>query len=450
MSIAFLLDKLDDIKDTSSRLDKEELIDEILSSSSSHQFSRLVSFIYDPYRRLGVKVTSSMVDSSHELSCDLGASTDDKVWSHFWSILESMESGELTGKSARTAIVDFLAKLYPDHIEWFSQFFNKKLKAGIGRRTLEKFLGSDFAPKFDVQLCRTYDCSDLCKPYLIQPKLDGLRGVVSRFPNFNGEMVALSRNGKQLHNVGHIVAQLSSLESSIGYPCVFDGEFYADNWEVSMGILSRSTRSHDKLDSLKYHVFDVLPLVEWVSSSFTESLARRYSKLTSAEKHSSVIVVPSVTARLYSDIESITGEYLESGWEGAILKDPDSMYSFDRSASWLKHKDVKEVDAEIVGVKLGLHDSRSNVILQEGDPAWHSSPGKHVVRAIVVDPGTGVLTSVGSGLKLKDRYDFLELHEKGGLLGRVAEIVYQNATPDGKLRFPRLKRMRDDKSLPFS
>jgi len=449
MNLYILVDALEDIRDSSSRNEKEEILADILESPNATAFRDLCAFIYNPYRRLNVKVTSSILDRADHVS-SVPTNTHDMIWDLFLQTLELLESGSISGNDARDQIVDVLSLLDYDLAEWFALFFNKKLKIGVGRSTIEKLI-PDVAPKFSVQLCKKYKQQPLVRLYMVQPKVNGLRGIVGCF---DGTWQALSRNGRPLYNVDHILKDAERLSNILSGDSttsfVFDGEFYAGSWEDSMSILKRSKRGHSNSSSLRYHVFDVIPLHQWVRGACDKVLYERDAILNGAVsvlKSSNILYLPCELSQDHEEIVKITSRYVREGWEGSVLKDPRSFYNYDRDDTWIKFKFFEEEDVHIVGVKLGYHNSSTGNIIDDEDPqasslnpAW--SP---VVRSLIIDHD-GVETSVGSGLELSQRYEFYSLHQKGGLVGRVAEVEYQEVTPDGKLLFPRFKRLRDDKT----
>jgi hypothetical protein len=444
MDLNVLFSDLEDIRDTSSRTEKEEILASIVKGPNATAFKDLVSFIFNPYRKLKVKVTLSMVDAATDYShvCE----DHERLWRDFLALIEQLESGHATGNAAREVIRSFLTSCDPEMVEWFAMILNKKLKVGVGKSTIDKFY-SDLVPRFGVQLCTKYKQEVLPYLYMVQPKLDGARGVCGRFTN--GKMIALSRNGKPFYNVDAILDQLTKLEEFYGRPQVFDGEFYAGSWADSISIV-RSEKGADP-SKLKFYIFDAVPFVDWIAGKTCEiSLYERDSNLYHAVEvlqAPEIIHVPHQLAADPARIRAITTDYVAEGWEGSVIKDPESFYQYERSDAWMKFKFVQEVDATIVGVDLGWMDTLTGSIIGEKDPRASSMGGlwSPVVRSLVIDPGTGILTNVGSGLEHEDRLAFYELNELGGLVGQVVEVHFQNYTPDGKLLFPRFIRLRDDK-----
>lgn len=142
----------------------------------------------------------------------------------------------------------------------------------------------------------------------------------------------------------------------------------------------------------------------------------------------------------------------DGGFEGVIVKSPTARYYGDRSEFWLKIKCVKRQefviigwrppdygDADIRGFFLGTYEN-----------------GKLVYRG-----------GVGTGLTDQQRRDYrqllgsIETKERPPVIGMprpemrvarwvqprlLAEVQYTEITPEGLIRHPSFKGMREDKS----
>jgi DNA ligase 1 len=142
----------------------------------------------------------------------------------------------------------------------------------------------------------------------------------------------------------------------------------------------------------------------------------------------------------------------QTGTEGLMIKDPDSLYSPGRrGGSWMKLKEeLATLDVVVVGAELG-HGKRSHVL----------SDYTFAVR----NEDSGQLETIGkaySGLTDQEIEQLTDHFERTtvGLHGRyrevnpeiVLEIAFDSIQPSTRhssglaLRFPRIKRIRDDKS----
>ena len=116
--------------------------------------------------------------------------------------------------------------------------------------------------------------------------------------------------------------------------------------------------------------------------------------------------------------------FVEQGYEGAMVKFLDAPYKFGRGYEVMKLKSFHDVDLIIEA-------------LEEGT-------GKHSGKlgAIVVD-FNAVKVRVGSGFSddLREKM----WNDQGNFVGRIAEVRYQEVTPDGSLRFPTFVCFRNDR-----
>jgi DNA ligase-1 len=201
-------------------------------------------------------------------------------------------------------------------------------------------------------------------PLDVQPKLDGVRCMAY----WEGDSVKLmSRGGKYWECCDHIVAEL---EQVLPKGWVLDGELY-----VHGATFQEITRLVKKLRpesvTVKYHVYDVPragaigeqePIVsetnhEWEGrKEHLNELARfvRASGAT-APSRKSVKVVRTDFAAHEEDVYELQSEYLEEGYEGAIVRERDGEYKFGyRSNKLLKVKNFMDEEYEIVGFTTGV------------------------------------------------------------------------------------------------
>jgi ATP-dependent DNA ligase len=130
-----------------------------------------------------------------------------------------------------------------------------------------------------------------------------------------------------------------------------------------------------------------------------------------------------------SDVIKLSQQFLNEGYEGAIVKNKYGMYTFDRSDAWIKIKPSrlgKDIDVPIVGVT-------------EGKGRLAGSVGNILVSY------NGVVSGVGTGMSDVVRKKMWNLHQNGLLVGMLSEVAVQEVTPDGALRFPVFMRLREDR-----
>jgi len=258
--------------------------------------------------------------------------------------------------------------------------------------------------------------------WVFERKLDGIRLLAFK----RGATVELLSRNRLPQNVAYpsFAAAVAEL------PCkdaILDGEAVG-GWERELEV--------------GYYLFDVL----WLDGQDLTSLslgARR-------ERLMSLPLVPPL--RLVERLEGPRPWELAcaEGWEGVVAKRIDSVYEHRRSPHWLKMKCEETADL-VIG---GFTEPRGKRV-GLGALLLGYFEGADLVFAGKV--GTGFDTALLH--ELRARLDLLELaappFTRGTGLPRVAarwvrpelvvEIAFMEWTGHGKLRHPRLVRMRPDK-----
>lgn len=275
----------------------------------------------------------------------------------------------------------------------------------------------------EPQKCQKYTDQDVVG-WFVEPKINGVRGIVI-VKNHN--IISLSRNNKVLHNTD--VIQKAILHSGVNN-VVLDGEFYIsqspnnNDWSMTVSTV-RTQKEHFLRDSLKFHVFDVIPLSKWISEYYPVSLFQRKAILQGVvEKidHVSVNLVPHRI--VLSGLDNHLDYYLSLGFEGGVIKDPHSIYECGRrSPFWLKLKKIHTEEYPII-------------YIQQGQGKYTNTAGAIIINV------NGVEVGVGTGMTDLDRNTIWG--ERHTLPGVMLEVSYQTKSKDGSLIFPVFKRVRYD------
>lgn len=270
-----------------------------------------------------------------------------------------------------------------------------------------KFIECMLASKYDEKKHTEF-------PYWSQPKLDGVRCLVT-------EAGLQSRNGKPLLSSPHIRTALQPLFDE--FPdVVVDGELYnhelKDDFERLIS-LARKTKPtpEDIAESAKmveYHVYDVIIPGE----DLTVYDRLQFIQDNIAGRFPMVVAVPGVLVHSAEEIDTKLGKYLESGYEGQMLRERTSPYEHKRSKALLKHKTFEDDEYEIVD-------------LIEGKGNWAG-----YIKAIEIRLPDG--STQQSGMRGTQEFAKKLMNEREEYLDgkSVVTIRYQNKTSDGKLRFP--------------
>jgi bifunctional non-homologous end joining protein LigD len=275
-------------------------------------------------------------------------------------------------------------------------------------------------------LAKTGDETYLSKTgYIYEPKLDGFRALLY----FGKNPVFKSRNGKDLTERFPNIS-LPKIKAS---SCIIDGEIvaYDSKGNPDFSLLKNGT------NDAVYVAFDIIKK-NGVDLRHTPLLERKKILQSTLGENTTVqtIVYTEQGRKLWNAMK-------KRKLEGVIAKIKDSFYEDGkRSDSWLKIKLHNTVDAIIIGY---THSKRqiSSLALGLYDDGTISDIGK---------VGTGFDdTFIESFLprlkKMKTAKKFAQLPKEIITVRPryVAEVEYQEITPDRKLRAPVFKRLRDDK-----
>ena len=97
---------------------------------------------------------------------------------------------------------------------------------------------------------------------------------------------------------------------------------------------------------VQYHVYDVI-----MDGSFKDRLAFINDNIHRLE---CVLSVPTLTVSDVEDVDNLLHKWVESGFEGQMLRVPDSPYEGKRSKNLIKHKEFEDAEFEVVAIEEGL------------------------------------------------------------------------------------------------
>jgi len=169
-------------------------------------------------------------------------------------------------------------------------------------------------------------------------------------------------------------------------------------------------------------------------------------------------------------IEELEIAYLDLGYEGVMLRDPNGPYKNGRSTAkegWLlKVKRFEDSEALVVGMEEKLHNANEATVGELGQTKRTSHqenlvPLNTMGALIVKDLKTGVVFNIGTGFTDEDRdywwnqltYDFECVENHGGRTrdcGTPTEIVKYKYFASGskdKPRFPSYQGIRNKEDM---
>ena len=265
-----------------------------------------------------------------------------------------------TGRMEDVAVVSHYANGFPEHRDWLLQLFTKSLKFGVDTSTVNKIYGKGFIKVFAVMLAESFADNPKHldgKEFIVTQKLDGVRCVV--FVHDNGEVQFFTRNGQDYGEVPDVAADLLSIaERGVAY----DGELIAKA-DGASGDVFRATVSSANSKGVKsglvYHVFDRLPISDFLDGYSAETCIERKHKLSASIAADGELSWVTNVDILYegrdqSKINEWAAIAQENGWEGLMLNVADAPYQAKRTRDLLKVKKFKTVDARVTGVFEGI------------------------------------------------------------------------------------------------
>ncbi|GAG10872.1 unnamed protein product, partial [marine sediment metagenome] len=254
---------------------------------------------------------------------------------------DRLNKREVSGNLAHSEVLDLCQRTPLFMRKWIRRIINRSFVAGVGIATLEKIFTNLDVPSFSLQLCSEFDEKPLKELFIIEPKMDGIRGVIGPFGP-EKEYRVLSRNGKPLWNVDYHIGIAKQIADLYGADIVFDGEFYAGNWNKSMSIV-KTQEDHADVDSLEFYCFDMIFFDEFLDKKSVLPLGTRKKilvDLVEAVHDDRFHYVDWLYSKDLDEIKMITESYLRFGWEGSVIKNPEAVYTFDRSGAWMKYKPI--------------------------------------------------------------------------------------------------------------
>jgi DNA ligase-1 len=362
----------------------------------------------------------------------------------FWTVAQQLAERNLTGHAALNAIAAIQARATREQWNhWYRRILIKDLRCGVSEKTVNsvvKNINTKFSiPVFSCQLAHdgANHESKVTGKKFIEVKLDGVRVITVLYPN--GDCVMYSRNGKELVNFPHIREQFSSHARYIHEPMVFDGEVMSSSFQDLMKMVHR--KSDTAADDAVLNLFDILTLRDFQAGRCDLSQLDRSTWLVQWYKPLADHM-PNVTVvgQQFVDLDTEAGQEkfreinqaaIEGGYEGIMIKDPDSGYECKRSVAWLKQKPYIEVSLTVVDLEegTGKNAGRLGALVCEGS-----------------DDGVFIRTNVGSGLTDKMRDDIWQ--HKNAVMGQIVEIRADAKTRNQdsenifSLRFPRFLHFR--------
>ncbi len=342
--------------------------------------------------------------------------------------------------------------------------WEKQVRLGYRESTAELETEDNFSPMLAQDAIKR--SKDIVYPCYAQPKLDGLRCLVT-FDD-QGEPVFNSRGNKTYPIEGKIVEQIKELRKVTGFD-MFDGEVYLHGLSLQKIVsLAKKWRSHEDIeteinkeylaevkkwkrdplnyeapelkinkyggfcsDDLEFHIFDIPSKGKvWDSDSGYETSwdynehPCRYADLMNTDSLVSMLQLNKIKVVHGSFMEdeeqtkAAIGIYMQRGYEGAIIRNFKGVYEFgQRSTDLQKWKIFQDSEAKVIDIQ----------------------EDKNGEGVLVCKDQYGIVVK----MKMKGTHQDRLYVEQVKLKGKFVNFTFQAKTDDGNYQFPVAVRVRE-------
>lgn len=244
-------------------------------------------------------------------------------------------------------------------------------------------------------LAARFDCVDVdVREYYHQPKLDGHRCLIS---TKDDDVIAYSRNGKPISAIQEILEEVDDIFAGSGL--ILDGELYIHGVPLQQ-LSSRIKRRQDDTALLEYWIYDIVDSNAPFYIRWNELLQRMPTNTVRIKICPTIKGVSSASTALHA--------YKDRGFEGAILRSPESLYQAGiRSKGLIKVKSFLDDEFTVVNITASKDDwAILTCITSAGKTFNVSAPGNFTQK----------------------RWAYTN---KDAFIGKTVRVEYANLTKDG-------------------
>ena len=361
----------------------------------------------------------------------------------FWDLQHQLNHRVVTGNSARDLLAERMQQATCEQWnDWYRRILIKDLRCGVSEKTINNVakklkMHKYKIPTFDVMLAHdsANHANKMHGEKFIDYKLDGVR-VLAFFDPDKDTVSMYTRNGKQLHNFGHVEQEIrDKIMPGFEVPYVLDGEMVSKSFQALMKQVHR--KENVEATDAKFAVFDMIAQHEFTKGksilgcadrdAFVRALFvdKEFDHMFALEKHRVNLDTP----QGYKKYLAFNKEAIANGFEGVMIKDVDAPYECKRSHHMLKAKPFIEVTLNVMDIEQGTGRNEGRL-------------GAFVCKG--TDGDKTIEVNVGSGFSDQQRDDFWMQRDK--IVNQLVEVrgdaVTQNQDGTYSLRFPRFKTFR--------
>ena len=210
------------------------------------------------------------------------------------------------------------------------------------------------------------------KSWYASRKIDGLRSLI--YMGSDGELHTASRGAMNYDAAMYeILSNKTLIEIFKENPgLIMDGECYHHGYTLQkLNSIARTQKTAVDYEVLQFYWYDIVD----VNSTFDERWAfmndikDQYELSFDPNKDFKdgelrIQFVPQVLISGYNNMINLHNDYVEEGWEGLVIRDPDKVYRPNgRTNDMIKIKVYKSEDFLVTGYELGLRGSEDMVFI---------------------------------------------------------------------------------------
>ena len=321
------------------------------------------------------------------------------------------------------------------------KILTKRMNIGIGAKLINKAVGRELIPDASLMLASDdqKEIEGWDKIYC-EEKYDGVRVIAlgDREKGFQFYTRAFNElNKAKLSRIESELIQILHNANIVG-EVFFDGELTDLNRKSVSGKVTQILKgtAPDNIDKdFLFNVFDLEKSEVLKIGKGTTPFIKRRQELEFLmgflKEESKVKLARQWVVNSMDEVNKIYEEIVALGGEGVILKSSHHVYECKRSKSWVKLKEVKDLDLEIVG--------------------WYPGEGKregYIGGFICTDKSKTLDVKIGSGFTEED-LKTLSVNPDS-LIGKITAIQYNVPITDKfgnrSLFLPRFIEVRSDKT----
>lgn len=276
-------------------------------------------------------------------------------------------------------------------------------------------------------------------PQIASPKLDGIRCIVH-------EGVAMSRNWKPIANL-HVQKLIGKKEFN-----GFDGELGVGNpgapdfYRKTMS----AVMSEDGEPEFTFWVFDHVAMGPMGFDVRVELMNR---KMSEGKILYPAMLVEQRLIKTQEELDAFESEALGQGYEGLIVRRPDSLYKNGRSSTkeggMVKLKRFSDSEAVIIGFdeEMKNENKATKDAFGRTERSSHKAnlTGKGTLGALICKTAEGIEFGIGTGFDAAQRAEYWQ--DRNNLLGKYAKYKFFDGGNKEAPRFPVFIGFRDERDM---